>query len=265
VDPTNEQLTTDNPPPPGAVRILGLTFLNGSAHDAVERVSRTGGVLTVPAAPALVRLRQDPTYRQAMLSADYAIPDSGLMVLAWRILKGEKLARVSGLVYLRELVHQPEFRESCAVFFVLPSEEAQRKLLAWASANHIRVSEEDCYVAPRYALELEDPALVEGLTGKRPRHVIIAIGNGPQEKLGVYLRDRLEYRPAFHCIGAALGFLTGDQVAIPDWADRIYLGWLLRLLAQPRIFIPRLARAAAVPWMILKWKEKLPPLKRSRK
>src|SRR5450432_1233924 len=111
------------------IRILGLSFLNGSARDAVERVSNTGGVLTVPAAPALVRLRQDPIYRQAMLSADYAIPDSGLMVLAWRILRGEKLTRVSGLVYLRELVSRPEFREGGAAFFVLPSEEARRKLL----------------------------------------------------------------------------------------------------------------------------------------
>jgi len=227
------------------VRILGLSFLSGSARDAVESVSNSGGVLTVPAAPALVRLRQDPIYRQAMLSADFAIPDSGLMVLAWRILKREKLTRVSGLVYLRELVGRPEFRESSAAFFVLPSEEARRKLLGWAGTNHLRISEEDCYVAPHYA-------------------VIIAIGNGPQEKLGVYLRDRLEYRPAFHCIGAALGFLTGDQVAIPDWADRLYLGWFLRLLAQPRIFIPRLTRAAAVPWMIARYGGELPPLRGRR-
>jgi N-acetylglucosaminyldiphosphoundecaprenol N-acetyl-beta-D-mannosaminyltransferase len=265
VDPTNEQLTTENRPARGAVRILGLTFLTGSAHDAVERVSQTGGVLTVPAAPALVRLRHDPIYRQAMLSADYAIPDSGLMVLAWRILKMQNLTRVSGLTYLRELVRRPEFRDAGAAFFVLPSEEGRRKLLAWARANHIQIAEDDCYVAPHYALDLEDPALVERLKRQQPRHVIIAIGNGPQEKLGVYLRDHLGYGAAFHCIGAALGFLTGDQVAIPDWADRFYLGWLLRLFAQPRIFIPRLMRATAVPWMMLKWKEELPPLKRSRK
>jgi N-acetylglucosaminyldiphosphoundecaprenol N-acetyl-beta-D-mannosaminyltransferase len=246
------------------IRILGLSFLSGSAREAVQTVSDTGGVLTVPAAPALVRLREDPIYRQAMVSADYAIPDSGLMVLAWRLLKGEKLTRVSGLVYLRELVDRPEFRESGKVFFVLPSEEARRKLLGWAGTNHIRISGEDCYVAPHYALELEDPGLVERLAGKRPRHVIIAIGNGPQEKLGVYLRDRLEYRPAFHCIGAALGFLTGDQVAIPDWADRLYLGWFLRLLAQPRIFIPRLTRAAAVPWMIARYGGELPTLRCGR-
>ena len=102
-------------------------------------------------------------------------------------------------------------------------------------------------------------ALVEQ---RQPRNVIIAIGNGPQEKLGVYLRDHLSYRPAIHCIGAALGFLTGDQVAIPNWADRFYLGWLLRLFAQPRIFIPRLTRAAALPWMLLKFGRELPSLRK---
>lgn len=257
MDPTNERLISGGRP----LRILGLTFLTGSAHDAVERVSQTGGVLIVPAAPALVRLRHDPIYRQAMLSADYAIPDSGLMVLAWRMVKGQKLTRVSGLAYLRELVRRPEFRDPGAVFFVLPSEEARRKLVAWGDANRMQIAQDDCYVAPHYALDLEDSGLVERLKTKRPRHVVIAIGNGPQEKLGVYLRDRLPSGAAFHCIGAALGFLTGDQVAIPDWADRFYLGWLLRLIAQPRIFIPRLMRAAAVPWMILKWKEELPPLR----
>jgi UDP-N-acetyl-D-mannosaminuronic acid transferase (WecB/TagA/CpsF family) len=92
---------------------------------------------------------------------------------------------------------------------------------------------------------------------------VIAIGNGPQEKLGIYLRDNLPYRPAIHCIGAALGFLTGDQVAIPPWVDRFYLGWLFRLFAQPRIFIPRLARAAILPWLMGRYRSALPPLRRN--
>lgn len=262
IDPASLQPLRDQTSRTGVVRILGLSFLKDTAQEAVERVSTAGGVLIVPAAPALVRLRDDSIYRQVMLSADYAIPDSGLMVLAWWILKGEKLSRVSGLIYLREVVRRPEFRDAGAVFFVLPSIKAREKLFAWAENRGMEIAEDDCYLAPQYGIELNDSALLDRLKDKRPRHVIIAIGNGPQEKLGVYLRDGLKYRPAFHCIGAALGFLTGDQVAIPDWADRFYLGWLLRLFAQPRIFIPRLARGAAVPWMILKWGTELPALRK---
>jgi UDP-N-acetyl-D-mannosaminuronic acid transferase (WecB/TagA/CpsF family) len=91
--------------------------------------------------------------------------------------------------------------------------------------------------------------------------VVIAIGAGPQEKLGYYLRENLSYRPAIHCTGAALGFITGDQIAIPDWVDRFYLGWLLRVLAQPRRFIPRLVQAFELPWLIWKYGENLPPMR----
>ena len=245
---------------PPSIQILGLRFLQGSAQEAAEQVSRTGGVLVVPAAPAMVRLQRDAIYRQAMVSADYAIPDSGLMVLTWKLLRGESLPRVSGLAYLQSLMQRPEIAEAGRTFFVLPSAEAQEKLLVWSAHHRLRISLDDCQVAPHYALAVEDPELLGRLEQRRPGHVIIAIGNGPQEKLGVYLRDHLSYRPAIHCIGAALGFLTGDQVAIPGWADRFYLGWLLRLVAQPRIFIPRLTRAALLPWLILRFGPDMPPL-----
>ena len=54
-----------------------------------------------------------------------------------------------------------------------------------------------------------------------------------QERLGLYLKQRLSYRPAIHCIGAAIGFLSGDQVYIPVWADALGMGWLYRTLADP--------------------------------
>ncbi len=247
------------------VQILGLNFLNGSASSAVDEVSRTGGVLTVPAAPALVRLGDDEIYRKAMLSADYTIPDSGLMVLTWRTITGQGLARVSGLIYLLELVRRRDFREPGKAFFVLPSASSLDRLLEWSGRAELPFTKENCYVAPHYQREVADEELARLLEQKKPRHVVIGIGNGPQEKLAIYLRDRLSVRPAFHCIGAAIGFLTGDQVAIPDWADRFYLGWLLRLLAQPRVFIPRLARAATLPWLMWRYRGELPPLAESRK
>jgi N-acetylglucosaminyldiphosphoundecaprenol N-acetyl-beta-D-mannosaminyltransferase len=145
---------------------------------------------------------------------------------------------------------------------VLPTEAAKTKLLAWAASEGLPIKAEDCYVAPVYGSAVEDRQLSVQVDNHRPGHIVIAIGNGPQEKLGIYLRDHLSYRPAIHCIGAALGFLTGDQVAIPDWADRFYLGWLFRLFAQPRIFIPRLTRALELPWLVLRYGEQLPPMRK---
>jgi Teichoic acid biosynthesis proteins len=107
-------------------------------------------------------------------------------------------------------------------------------------------------------LEIDDRHLLALVEEHRPARRRDRDRRRPQEKLGHYLRENLSYRPAIHCTGAALSFITGDQVVIPDWADRFYLGWLWRLFAQPRIFIPRLARALELPWLIWKYGENLP-------
>src|SRR4030095_12296608 len=107
----------------------------------------------------------------------------------------------------------------------------------------------------------EDRNLLARIEHVRPAHMVIAIGSGSQEKLGYYLRENVSYRPAIHCTGAALGFITGDQPAIPDWADRFYIGWLWRLVADPYRFIPRLTRGLELPWLIAKYGVHLPPMR----
>jgi len=148
------------------------------------------------------------------------------------------------------------------VFWIVPTGRARQKLLDWSRREALPLTREDCYVAPRYGFDVTDPTLVGLIERRRPAQVIIAIGSGAQEKLGHYLRENLSYRPAIHCIGAALGFLTGDQIAIPDWADRVFLGWFWRLFAQPRTFVPRLSRGLELPWLLWKYGKNLPPMKR---
>ncbi len=116
------------------------------------------------------------------------------------------------------------------------------------------------YVAPKYGRPVVDEELLLLVRQTRPSHIVVAVGGGIQDQLGRYLLAQLDYRPAVHCIGAALGFLTGDQVRIPDWADKYYVGWLFRSLAQPKIFVPRFWSARKLPWLIWRYREKLPPL-----
>ena len=241
-------------------QILGIRFFNGDVDEAVASMFEHGGFLVAPSGTCFARLREDEAYRRAVLGSDLAIADSGLMVVLWRLLQRESVERISGLKYLKHLLGRLKGEENTEVLWVLPSESARHKLLDWSRRETFSIKLENCHVAPRYGLEIEDRNLLALVEQQRPAHVIIAFGSGPQEKVGHYLRENLSYRPAIHCIGAALGFITGDQIAIPDWADRFFLGWLWRLLAQPRIFIPRLARALELPWLIWRYGEKLPPM-----
>jgi exopolysaccharide biosynthesis WecB/TagA/CpsF family protein len=241
-------------------QILGIRFFDGDVDQAIERMFQNGGFLVAPSGTCFARLRHDGVYRDAVTHADLVIPDSGAMVLLWRILSGRNIKRISGLKYLQRLSTRL-FAEKQSALWVLPNERARQRTSEWLRSNHFTFSSDDFYVAPIYGGSVEDRELVAKINDRKPRHVIVAIGSGPQEKLGRYLRESLSYRAAIHCIGAALGFLTGEQSPIPDWADRFYLGWLFRLLAQPRIFIPRLARAFELPTLLIKYRENLPPLR----
>jgi exopolysaccharide biosynthesis WecB/TagA/CpsF family protein len=239
-------------------QILGVQFFNGDVEEAITLMLRRGGLLVAPSGTCFARLRDDEKYRRAIIAADLAIADSGLMVGLWRLLRRENIQRISGLKYLKHLLGRLKAEGKSDVFWVLPTKRAEQKLLDWSRGAAFPITSENCYVAPRYGFEVGDQNLLAFIEQRRAAHVIIAIGSGAQEKLGYYLRENLSYRPAIHCTGAALGFITGDQAAIPDWADRLYLGWFFRLLAQPRTFIPRLSRALELPWLIWKYGEKLP-------
>jgi N-acetylglucosaminyldiphosphoundecaprenol N-acetyl-beta-D-mannosaminyltransferase len=245
-------------------QILGVRFFNGSAIDAVEHISRHGGLVVAPAAPSMVNLKYDKDYRHALAAADLAIADSGWVVLLWKLITGRRLARISGLEFVKRLLEHETMRRPGSTVWVLPSESARNKTIQFLKRAAIPFLPENFYVAPRYQGSFKDEILLAFVQKLHPAHIVIAIGGGNQDKLGRYLKGNLDYRPAIHCIGAALGFLTGDQVAIPEWADRFYLGWLLRMLTQPRIFIPRLWAARELPWMMVRYRHKLPPLRKAK-
>jgi UDP-N-acetyl-D-mannosaminuronic acid transferase (WecB/TagA/CpsF family) len=225
---------------------------------------RRGGLLVVPAGPALVNIQYDEGYRTALLEADLAIADSGSMVLLWRILRGETVARISGLSYLKRLLGDPRL-QSEDLLFVVPTESAREKAISYNMLRGLCLGTNNFYVAPHYGGKVEDSRLAGIVNALRPAHIIIGLGGGVQEKLGAYLREHGKYRSAIHCIGASLGFLTGDQKPIPDWADQLYMGWLLRLGRNPQLYLRRFWVAHELPGLIFRYRENVPPLVLKRK
>ncbi|HWT66828.1 MAG TPA: WecB/TagA/CpsF family glycosyltransferase [Terracidiphilus sp.] len=237
--------------------ILGIQFHAGDVEEAIERM-KGGGLLVVPAAPALKEMATNASYRAALLDADVAITDSAFMVMVWNVIERDHLPRVSGLKYLRALLDKEDARRPGNVLWVMAGEASARKNLEWLAADGITVPEECVYLAPMYGDPIEDAALVERLQRLRPQHVVITVGGGTQERLGAYLKHALNYRPSLHCIGAAIAFLSGDQVRIPMWADKLYLGWFLRCLSSPRRYVPRYLTAPQLLPLLWRYRRNLP-------
>jgi len=256
-------VTTPAPPTPAVQTILGIRFFAGSAKEAVDYLSGVGGYVVVPAAPGLIKLTSDEEFRTALTEADMAIADSGFMVLLWRMMEWSPISRISGLTYLKQLLEHPELKEPGQTYWVMPSSAAEEKTRAWLKGEGFSLGADDAYLAPIYGKVVEDAELVRLLEAKRPRHIIVGIGGGPQEKLGRYLRGNLSYRPSIHCIGAAIGFLTGDQVWIPTWADKLYLGWLFRSIAEPKVFVRRYWEARNLAGLMWRYRRQLPPMEKA--
>ena len=250
----------DLPGPPLYHRILGIDFFDGSAQAAIAKM-RDGGLLVVPAAPALKDLDRNPNYREALLNADLAIADSAFMVLIWNRLHRHNLRRLSGLEYLRELLLEDEVREPGNTLWIMASPTSAKLNLDWLQEQGINVPVDNVYMAPIYGKTIDDAALLEHISRLQPQHIIVTIGGGTQERLGLYIKRNLSYRPAIHCIGAAIAFLSGDQVYIPVWADRLYLGWLFRSISEPQRYIPRYWDARKLLTLVLRHGAELPALK----
>jgi len=242
------------------VRILGLDFFQGTVGEAVEAV-RSGGLLVAPAAPALADLPNDSVYQAAVTAADVCLLDSGLLALLWELRHFRILNRISGYLFLAQFIRLPELSDPASSLWVAPTPAAAQRTQAWLNrVLGYAPPPAAWHIAPKYGTHaVEDDVLLALARERRPRFIFIGVGGGTQEKLGAWLKSQLDYRPAILCTGAAIAFLTGEQARIPDWADRLRLGWLARCFHDPRRFVPRYWNARRLVALYWRCGEKAPP------
>jgi exopolysaccharide biosynthesis WecB/TagA/CpsF family protein len=218
--------------------------------------------MVIPAAPALTKdFMQNPEYRETLLSADLVITDSGFMILVWLLRTGRRLPKNSGAAFLRELIKRSEFRNGRKIFWVMPSVEERQRTCQWLASQGITFDEANFYVAPFYGKgSVNDTLLLEKIEVQKNDIVIIGLGGGVQERLGWFLRRKLSYCPGIFCIGAAIAFLTGGQAVIPVWVDKLFLGWLFRIIQSPNRFWRRYWDAFRLAPIIWKYRDQLPPM-----
>jgi hypothetical protein len=150
--------------------------------------------------------------------ADLVLADSQLLSLVWRLVSRRQLNKISGLSYLLCLLKHEEVCRNEKLFLIVLSEAAKSKAMIWQRQKGFAIESDDCSVVDAGAHPQEHALLLE-IQKSRPRHVIIALAGTGQERLALYLRDFLLYRPAIHRVGAALGFLTGSEHPIREWGS----------------------------------------------
>ncbi|WP_309397975.1 WecB/TagA/CpsF family glycosyltransferase [Cerasicoccus maritimus] len=200
-----------------------------------------------------------PAYSRAVQSADLAVVDSGFLVLCWKFFRKKKLSRLSGLLLLETILANVEPLRDMEQVWVMPTAESAERTRTYLNACGIKLSLKNFYIAPHYdSGALEDIALRDKVSAMRPALIMVNVAGGKQEVLGHWLLQQLDYRPAVICTGAAIAFKTGEQANIPTWGDRLFLGWFLRILSDPKRYFGRYWRAIRLWRHVRKYGERAP-------
>ncbi len=230
---------------------FGIKFIDGN-FNSIKSLIDKGGLLVLPAAPALKNIDVDRNYHNALKHADIALFDSGFFCLLLRFLKKINVKKYSGLKFLEQFLLSQK-NNSSHILLIDPTNKDKiinKKYLKSMSINNFSQ-----YVAPIYKKDvIKDKLLLKIINKKKPKYILINLGGGIQELLGSYLKSNLRYNPSIICSGAAIAFLTGQQASIPRYLDKIYLGWLVRIFYNPFIFLPRYLKALNLIFLIKKIK-----------
>lgn len=193
----------------------------------------------------LVKLRQDPRFRDAYAAQDLVVADGNPIVWLSRLAQ-----RPVDLVTGSDLViplARIAASEGVAIALVGTTDGALS-----AAGQEIARRVPGCRIVARIAPPMGfDPDgdaagdLLAQVRDSGARLCFLALGAPKQERLAA--RGRHEAPGVgFASIGAGLDFLAGNQMRAPRWVRKMAMEWAWRMLSAPKRLLPRYARCAAI-------------------
>lgn len=177
--------------------------------------------------------KKDPIFRQAIEECDLLLPDGISVVMALRLLKGEKIKKIAGFdLFKYEMERVNSFGGKC--FFLgstvktleficnkAKSDYPELKIFCYSPPFKPNFSDEDCSLMINAINEVEPDVLFVGMTAPK------------QEK---WAHKYFQQLNALHvcCIGAVFDFYAGTVKRAPKWMISAGLEWMYRLLSEPK-------------------------------
>jgi N-acetylglucosaminyldiphosphoundecaprenol N-acetyl-beta-D-mannosaminyltransferase len=243
----NTLIAPAEPPPVASEPLLGIPLAVTDYERTLDWIdgavaARHRGYICVAAVHTVMACQEDPTLREAVLGADFTVPDGQPLVWALRAL-GQPV---------RERVYGPELMDrACARaagngqrFFLYGgrNQGALVELTRMLRLRHPGLEIVGGYAPPfRELTDAEDEAVAHLIRRSRADVVWVGIGVPKQEKWMARMRDRLD-APVLIGVGAAFDFHAGLVPQAPAALQRCGLEWLYRLWQEPRRLWRRYAR-----------------------
>ncbi|MDA9222952.1 WecB/TagA/CpsF family glycosyltransferase [Candidatus Pelagibacter sp.] len=233
------------------VNFLDIKFLSINIL-FLKKVIKKKGLFVFPSGPGLSELKVNSNYHKSLINSDYVFFDSGFFVLLLRFFKNINVQKLSGYKFLDFYFDYLKINKK-KIFSIDPNKELSNSYRLFFKKK-IKIKSFH-YIAPKYNLRIKiNKNLIKRIHDSKAKEIIINIGGGTQEILGYYLSKKLNKKYKIVCTGAAIAFFTGDQSPINNNIDKLYLGWLFRIIYNPKIFLPRYLSAFKLFFLFIRKK-----------
>jgi len=230
------------------IKIFNVTFYDAKYKKLKNLLDKKGGLLVLPSGPGLSSIDKDKKYHTALINSDIALFDSGYLCLLLRIIKGLKVNKYSGYKFFNDLIINLKKEKSKKIFIVDPSQKESLINKNFFISKNIKNTFH--YIAPIYKKKIIDKRLLKEVKKIKPKYIIINLGGGTQEILGYYIKKNIKKKITIFCTLASISFYTKQQAPMNDIIDKMYLGWLIRIIYNPFIFLPRYFSAIRLFFLI---------------
>jgi exopolysaccharide biosynthesis WecB/TagA/CpsF family protein len=222
----------------------------GTMRDCVEKVilaakSRRSFTLFTLNLDHLVKIRSDEVFRRAYVRASFVSAD-GAPVVSLARRSGAQIERTTGADLILP-VAEASAREGLPVFLfgATPrslSLAAQRLRERYPALDIVGLESPPMGFNPTGP---EAAAAAGRIAASGARIVMVALG-APKQELFADFAARRHEGLGFLCIGAAVDFVSGEQVRAPKFLRMTGLEWAWRLLHNPRRLAMRYWRCAVL-------------------
>ena len=231
------------------VSILGLPIQNVTMDEAVNDVysffaARESKMVVTPNAEILQMFDRQPEVKEALLQADYVVPDGvGILVAAKRMGTPVK-EKVAGVELATHLLKRSA-RDGKRIYFLGAKPgvaQAAKECLEKEMPGIQIVGVQDGYFKPE-----EEAAVIEEINRLDVDMLFVCLG-APKQELWMAAHKKELKVGVMLGLGGTLDVLGHQVRRAPRWMIRLRLEWLYRIVREPY----RIGRVAGLPGFLMK-------------
>ncbi|AEI14038.1 glycosyl transferase, WecB/TagA/CpsF family [Flexistipes sinusarabici DSM 4947] len=177
--------------------------------------------------------KTDSLFRKALANSDVLIPDGIGIVWAAKVIKKERIQRITG-ADLHEFLLNKLGKTGGKVFYLGSSQSTLNKIKERMNSEHPNINIE--VYSPPYKKEftkVENKKMIEAVNNFQPDVLFVGMTAPKQEKWTYQNQDLLDAN-VIASIGAVFDFYANTAKRAPKWMQKLGLEWLHRFFSNPK-------------------------------